>query len=83
MTEITQAAREAAAGYMRASRIGSEATYRRYSEGGADNSGIVQAFAAHGHSEYTRGLEEAAKVAEPKRRDVATAIRALIKESKS
>lgn len=49
MTElkITQADRDAAAAYWKASRIGSGETVRRYKAGEADNAFIVQAFAHH------------------------------------
>ncbi len=45
--QFTQADREAAASYWKVSRIGNSETQRRYLSGEADNSFIVQAFAAH------------------------------------
>ncbi len=47
LIEVTQADRDAAADYMRVSQIGTAATLRRYTDGGADDSNFVQAFARH------------------------------------
>jgi hypothetical protein len=44
---ITQADREAAASYWKSSHIGKTTTWRKYEDGRADDSRIVQAFAAH------------------------------------
>ena len=67
LIEVTQSDRNAAAGYWKVSSIGTFDTQKRYKNGAADHSDIVQAFARHriAAEALARGRMEGAKALEP------------------